>query len=220
MKTFKDISAPVVFFAAACFLIILAFAVTVRAVSYPVGDGVSLVFEAPESPWMVATEPPAFLVDERAEHLHEPQLKAARKAGITDPGEVARQMLGINEIFLSNAETGSHIEVDFSPLKPGDEPPSAEVLRSSAEFAGEGLSNEEGIRDVHSRVRPFAVSGSEHSFRLDADYEMHHEKLLFVGVIGYAARHWFFLYYTGPRGAAGDVESLEAWLSSCRVVAL
>jgi len=187
------------------------------AASYPVGEGIRLWFEDPPPPWTVSEYPTDFLIAERAGHLHEPQLAAARKAGINDPREAARQMLSINELFLSNPATGAHIEVDFSPLKPGDEPPTMEVLKSSAEFAGQGLANEEGIGEVHSRVRPFPVSGAQDSFRLDADYVMHGAALHFAGVIGYAAGHWFFLYYTGPQENVADLRILEAWLTSCRI---
>jgi len=199
--------------------ILAAAPLTSLAASYPVGDGVKLFLEEPSSPWKVSPRPPAFLVRERAEHLHPPQLEAARKAGINDPEDVARKLLSINELFAFNAETGSHIEIDFSALKDGEDPPTEKVVKTSASYAGEGLSSEDGITGAQTEVRRFPIAGAEISYRLDAEYKLHGKPVRFIGVIGFAARHWFFIYYTGPGKSADDVAVVEKLLASCRIEA-
>ncbi len=189
------------------------------AAGYPVGKGVRLVLDEPPSPWQVSTQPPGFLVAERAAQLHPQQLEAARRAGIDDPKEAARRMLSINELFLSNAVTGSHLEIDFSPLKPGEAAPSPKMLERSARYAAEDLSGEEGLDQVSANVRAFSLPGALASYRIDAEFVSHDRPTRFIGIVGFAAGHWFYLYYTGPRAATDDVEIVEKILSSCRIEA-
>lgn len=199
----------------ACLMIVLLLAVSNLAVAagYEVLPGIEVSFATPSSPWQVSKEPPDFLVKEQAAHLHAPQLKAARKAGI-EPEEAARQILKTNELFLFNPQNGAHLKIDFSPLREGEVPPRAKTLQASARYAAEGLQDEEGVEAAKSRVGKTRITGAKAAFRVDADFLMHGQATRFIGVITSARNNWIYLYYTGPYPGLEDLAVVDQILES------
>ena len=187
--------------------------------SHEVRDGIEIGFTTPPVPWQVSKEPPDFLIQERAAHLHPPQLEAARKAGIDSPAEAARQMLKADELFLYNPKSGAHLIIDFSPLREGEKPPKARTLKTSARYAGEDLKGEEGVTDVSSRVSKARISGAKAAYRVDADFRSHGEATRFVGIITFALNHWVYLYYTGPQPGPEDLAVANQILESLTIAA-
>ena len=190
-----------------CLLLALLLAVPnlAAAAGYEVQPGIEISFAPLPTPWQVSKEPPDFLVKESAAHINPAQLAAARKAGIDNPEETARQMLKANELFLFNPQSGAHLKIDFSPLREGEAPPSARALQSSARYAAEGLQDEEGIEAVNSKVGKTRITGADAAYRVDADFLMHGKATRFIGVITFARNHWIYLYYTGPQPGPEDL---------------
>lgn len=184
---------------------------------YELQPGIKVTFEEPVSPWQINKNPPEFLVRERAAHLHEPQLEAARKAGLKTPEEAATRMLQVNELFMFNPQTGAHLEIDFSPLRDGESPPVPGTLEASAKFAAEGLDAEEGIELLDSKVSEVHIGGAEHAFRVDADYRRHGKSVRFIGIVTFAQGNWVFLYYTGPEQSKDDLAVVNDILSKVTI---
>ena len=198
-------------------VLLLAVPGLLLAGSYEVRPGIVLAFTDPPSAWQVSTDPPALLVQERAASMHPPQLEAARKAGFVTPEAAAQKMLQANELFLFNPGSGSHVEVDFSPLKPGEKPASARSLKKSAKYAAEELSHEEGLEKATTSVEKTRIEGAAAAYRVDATFLKHGQPTRFVGVITYAQGHWIFLYFTGPQAAAEDLAAVNRWLESINI---
>lgn len=201
-------------------VLLLATPNMVLAGKYEVQPGVEISFTDPASSWQVSTEPPSFLVDERAAHLHPPQLEAARKVGLMTPEAAARRMLQDNELFLFNAQTRSHIEVDFSPLKQGEKPASKRALRASARYASEELYGEEGLKDTKANSKKTKIDGAKAAYRVDATYLKHGQPTRFIGVITFAHNNWIYLYYTGPQDAVEDHVTVNQWFKGLKITKL
>lgn len=184
---------------------------------YEVRPGIEISFNDPPSPWQVSTEPPTFLVIERAAHLHPPQLEAARKVGLITPEEAARKMLMGNELFLFNPQTRSHIEVDFSPLKQGDKSASSRAVRSSARYAADELKNEEGLKETKVEFKETGVAGAATAYKVDATFIKDGQPTRFIGLITFAHNNWIYLYYTGPQDATEDHTIVTQWLEGLTI---
>lgn len=195
----------------------LAFPSALLASSYEIVPGVELSFTDPPSPWEISTEPPEFLTRERAASLHPQQLAAARKAGFKTPEAAARKMLLDNELFLFNPKTLGHIEVDFSPLKQGENQATAKSLEISARYTAEELYAEEGLEDVKASPSKVNIKGAAAAFRVDAHYRKLDQPTQFIGVITFAREHWIYLYYTGPQGTDEDRAMVNHWLESVKI---
>jgi len=209
-----------------CLLLALLLAVSNMAVAagYEVRPGIEISFEPLSLPWQVSKEPPDFLIQERAAHLHAAQLQAARKAGIDSPEEAARQMLKAanstgatlhfrlrqnKELFLFNPESGAHLMIDFSPFREGEAPPRVGTLKTSASYAAEDLKGEEGIEGAKSKIGKIRIKGTKAAYRVDADFLMHGNATRFIGVITFARDHWIYIYYTGPHPGLEDMAVVE-----------
>lgn len=200
-------------------ILLLFFTTPALAGSYEVRPGLNVRFADLPSPWQVSRDAPDFLVRERATGLHPPQLEAARKAGLDTPEAAARQMLKKSELFLFNAQNGSYLEIDFSPLKDEEKAPSKRALRASARYTSQEFEHEEGIESASGSYRKTALAGAETAYRVDVEFRKHGRDLRFVGVISYAADHWIYLYYTGLQAAADDLAVTEQLLASFRISA-
>jgi hypothetical protein len=185
--------------------------------TYEVVPGTYLEFELPGDRWQVSDTPPDFLVSIMADHLSEEMLKKARDAGLDDPLEVARNNLSVNELFVFNPQSGAWLAVDFSPLRENEPPPSRRAVARSAHFAGQSLHGEEGLSEVTHRTKRVRVPGARHAYRLDAEFEKHEEPIRFIGIVGFADPHWFFLYYTDYQMESQDIIDMEEILGSARL---
>ncbi len=190
---------------------------TLLAGTFEIKPGATIRFTDPPSPWQVSTEPPAFLVSERAESLHPKQLAAARRAGLPTAEDAARRMLKDNELFLFNPQTRSHIEVDFSPLKQGERAANDHSLKTSARYTAEELSAEEGLKEVKTASAKTQIEGATSAYRVDASYRKLDQPTRFVGVITFALGNWIYLYYTAPQDAAEDHVTVNRWLESFKI---
>jgi hypothetical protein len=141
-------------------------------------------------------DPPAPLVKEIASHIaHEP---AAANATEEQIERVARKRLLANEAILYHAESGAHLDIDFSPLSEGEKEPTSRTLKNSAKYAAESLSSEEDIEDVDWEVSSVTINGARETYLLSANYLQHDHPMTFLGYIGFVADSWFFLYFTAP----------------------
>jgi len=176
-------------------VILLLLSFPTLAAQVDVGGGLILDI-TPGPDWVVSGEPPQALLEEAAEHIaHD---AAAKGASPTKEQllQAARQRLESNEAIIHHASENAHLDIDFSPLDPGQKPPSSKVLENSARYAAQSLSGEEEISDVAWKVAPRKIRGAREAFVLTADYRQHDEPVRFLGVIGFAGGQWFFLYYT------------------------
>ncbi len=102
-----------------------------------------------------------------------------------------------------------------SPAKGGRRaPPSKKAIALSAKYTGEELEHEEGLSQVRQKSSKAHIEGAKHTSRVDTQYIKHGEAKKFVGLIGFANAHWFYLYFTIPDGAWQDMAEVEAILKS------
>lgn len=171
----------------------------------------------PSERWTLSRQSPSFLVEEVARHLGEEMLKKARRSGLTNAKDVARKMLSANELFIYNKDSGAHLEVDFSPLRAEERPPTRRAVAYSARYAGESLLEEEGLSDVIQKTKKTQVDGARIAYRLDAKFRRHGNQVQFIGVIGFSDPYWFYLYYTDPLKDPRDLSELEKVIRSLRL---
>jgi len=178
-----------------------------------VGRGLVLEISIQDG-WALYLEPPAALVEHTAEHIaHEAEAQGA------DPTQeqlrqAARKRLAANEAILYHEIGGAHLDIDFSPLNPGEKPPNTKTLRNSAKYAVQSLEGEEGVSDVDWDISPMKVRGAKDAFLLAANYMQHQQLVHFLGVIGFAGDQWFFLYYTDRSKAPGTLREMQEMLDS------
>lgn len=173
----------------------LLFTAPALAAQVDVGGGLALGISL-KGNWTLALEPPQALVAEAAEHMaHD---AAAKGASPTKEQlmQAARQRLAANQAIIYHATEPAHLDIDFSPLDPGQKPPSSKVLENSARYAGESLSDEDELSEIVWEVAPQKIRGARDAYALTAEYRQHGEPVRFLGVIGFAGGQWFFLYYT------------------------
>lgn len=178
----------------------------------------SLQVDLPGGKWQLTREAPSFLVEESVEHLTHEVAAKGQKVSLEKVREVARRRLGANEAYLCQSESRACLVVDISPLRPGEDPPTAKSVRLSAKFAAEGLKEEEGIEGLKQTVRPIRVPGSSYTYRIDASYRQHGEKRKFIGIVAFAHPCWIYLYYTDPLRDPADAGIIEKVLTSASVL--
>ncbi len=178
-----------------------------------ISEGLSMEI-AVQPGWAIYLDPPPGLIEETAEHLeHEAEAQGAQPTR-EQLLQLARQRLAANEAILFHELSGAHLDIDFSPLDPGEKPPSKKTLRNSAKFAAQSLEGEEGVSDVVWEVSTMQVQGANDAFVLTADYKHHEESVRFLGVIGFVKSQWFFFYYTDRGRAPGTFDAMQEMLAS------
>lgn len=188
------------------------------ATEVQITDALGIRFKQPPKHWQVSSEPPAFLLEQHAAHITPDKLRAAAKSGINTPEELAKAMLKGNDLYVFNPVTGAHLDIDFSPLKAGEEPPAASTLKASARFAAESLMDEEGIKGAKSKVSGRTLSDGQRAYQITAEFAKHGLPTRFVGVITYAHRNWIYLYYTGPHWSLDDLSVAAGIIDSFQVL--
>ncbi|MBW2478198.1 MAG: hypothetical protein JRE63_12835 [Deltaproteobacteria bacterium] len=178
-----------------------------------VGSALTLTLDLPTG-WTIYNEAPEALIVEVAEHVEHEAEAQGKSPSQEQILEVAKKRLAANEAIVYHASSGSHLDIDFSPLEENETPPSSKLLKQSAEFAVQSLEGEEGVSGVEHRISPFTIPGSSNAFRIDADYRHHDEPVRFSGIIGYAERHWYFFYFTAPGKDADAVRTFEDLIKS------
>ncbi len=161
--------------------------------------------------WILHAEPPDALVKEAASHVaHE---AAAANATTEQLENVARKRMAANEAFIYHAKSGAHLDIDFSPLEQGASAPSTRTLRTSVVYAAQSLESEDDITQLVWEVTPAAINGAVETFLLSADYLQHDHPMTFLGYVGYAKEHWFFLYFTAPGGSPEILQEVQTMLA-------
>jgi hypothetical protein len=198
-------------------IIILLSPVGVYSASLDIAPGKVLHLSLPSEHWTISSVPPEFLVDEMAGHLNDGMLKMARQAGIEDRRGAALHLLSQNELFVYQAATGAHMQIDFSRLRDGESVPSRKTVEVSAEYSGQALVNEDDVDLDNFEVVAFDLPGTSATFRLSAEYDKHGRRYNFVGLIGYADPYWVYFYYTEPSSADSDTEEIDSLMSSISI---
>jgi hypothetical protein len=52
---------------------------------------------------------------------------------------------------------------------------------------------------------------------MDADYLHHGDPVAFIGIVGFAAKHWYYLYCTAPGRDEQALSDVEAILASATI---
>lgn len=198
-------------------LLLLLLPAALWAETYRIAPGLTVEIALPSERWTVSQSPPSQSIAELAEHLKHDLEAQGKEATEEQLREVARKRLAANELFVFNSATGAHLDVDFSPLREGESPPSQKSVETSARYAGEGLGNEEGVSGVIYRVKKTEVSGAEAASRFDAEYSHHGEKRVLVGIVGFVQPYWFYLYYTDLLQDPQDRVEMEKILETLKI---
>ena len=180
-------------------------------------DGTSLQFSLPAGGWIFSRTPPDFLVRDRAADLGD---ELAAKGQSPSPDQVeklARQRLKENEGFVYQPQSESYLLIDFSPLAAGERPPGPAGIAASARAAAEMLGQEEGTTEAVTDQRRITFPGMTEAWRLDARYRLNGTPRRFIGIIGFRAPYWVFLYYTDKGVNAADPTRMEALLKGARI---
>jgi hypothetical protein len=186
-------------------------------VSVAVDDRLQLDLDLPGERWILSREAPDFLVEKAVADLEAELLGQGKNPDREAIDVAARRRLGANEAFIFNPLSRAHLLVDFSPLRPGEDPPSARTVALSARYAGEGLEQEEGYREVKQKSGKTTLAGAETASRIDASYLRRGEPGVFVGIIGFASPCWFYLYYTDSLRDPRDLPEMETIFRSMRI---
>lgn len=199
-------------------LVFLLLPFHLRADTIAIDRNLSLRLEPPGGDWTLTKEAPSFLLEETVEHLRH-ELAGKNKAVPEEKIlEAARRRLQANEAYLCQSVSGACLVIDFSPLRPGETPPSARSVKQSAKYAAEGLEEEEGISGVKHNVRKIVFPGAASAYRIDASYRQHGTPSTFKGIVGFAGSHWFYLYYTDRHRNLSDAPAMDAVLQSAALV--
>jgi hypothetical protein len=147
--------------------------------------------------WTLHIEsPPELLVRDIASHIaHEPAADSLTEEQIM---QVAKKRLKANEGILYHEKSGAHLDLDFSKIPEGETQPRDHSLKTSAEYAGQSLSNEKDISETVWEVSPSYIRGLDRVYRLSARYNRHDQAFVFWGYIGAIKNHWVYLYFTAP----------------------
>ena len=196
----------------ACLVTLFVGAFVFSALAEEISITETLVVELPLSEgWTIYLEPPDALVKEMAIHVaHEP---AAANASAEQIEAVTRKRMATNEATIYHAESGAHLDVDFSALDPGASAPTSRALRNSAKYAAQSLEGEEDVSEVVWEVSSAEVEGAPSAFKLVANYKRHGLPVKFVGIVGYVEGYWFFFYYTDPSQVSRVFDEMHTMLA-------
>ena len=169
--------------------------------------------------WVVSQEVPEALVDETAEHLQHELEAQGKQVPAEKVLEQARKRLAANELFIYNPKTGATLTIDFSPLRGDESHPRRSTIEQSAEFAAQGLAEEEGLNDVTYSASKTSLLGLQYAYRIDANFQKHDAATRFLGVVGFAAPYWCYFYYTDPLQDPQDFSEMSSLLQEMVVYA-
>ena len=182
-------------------------------------DGTTLQFTLPAGGWVFGRTPPDFLVRATVADLGGELAAKGQPASPARVEALARERLGENEGFVYQPTSESYLLIDFSPLQQGEKPPGEAAIAASARDAAEVLQQEEGTAEVVTNRRRVEFPGLSWAWRLDARYRQDGAPRRFVGIIGFRAPYWVFLYYTDKGVNAADYGQMEALLAGARIAA-
>ncbi|HKJ05405.1 MAG TPA: hypothetical protein VJ974_07410 [Geopsychrobacteraceae bacterium] len=181
-----------------------------------ISSKLKLHFDIPDT-WVSDLEPPQALVDIMAEHIGHDAAQKGRHPSQGELQQLARKRFAENEALLFNPESHAFLSLDFSPLRQGERAPSHKSIKLSARYAGESLSNEEGVSDLTTTESDIEIDGAWYSHRFDATYKHHDNPISFTGIVGFASPYWFYFYYTDYLRDSRDREALEKIIRSLKI---
>jgi hypothetical protein len=178
----------------------------------------NLVVILPEvsPPWSVATEPDEAMVASLAEHLQEEAKAAGKEITAQQAGQVALKQAKNNQLFVTNRDSGAHLLISFSPIEPGELLPSAKTVALSARSSAEGVADE-GWAVISSEQAVTFINGAEFAQWLRIGYNYEGKPRLFMGIVGFAAPYWFWLYGNDYLQNPGDREFLEKLMLNIKI---
>ena len=179
-------------------------------------NGSTLLFELPAG-WVFSRTPPDFLVRETVADLDRDLAAKGKQLPPAQVAELARQRLLANEGFVYQATSRDLLLIDFSPLGPGEAAPDARALERSARYAADSLRQEPDAAEVEIACRPATLAWLPQAWRLDAHYRLAGTPRRFIGIIGFHAPFWIYLYYTDRGGDPAATAALEKLLQSARI---
>lgn len=182
-------------------------------------DGTTLQFTLPAGGWVFGRTPPDFLVRATVADLGGELVAKGQPASPARVEALARERLGENEGFVYQPTSESYLLIDFSPLQQGEKSPGELAIAASARDAAAVLQQEEGTAEVVTNRRRIEFPGLSWAWRLDARYRQDGAPRRFVGIIGFRAPYWVFLYYTDKGVNAADYGQMEALLAGARIAA-
>lgn len=194
-------------------LFICLFGVQSAAETVDISSDLRLHFEIPAG-WVSNPEPPQFLLDEMAEHIEHDAEEKGQHPTEEQLQRAARKRFADNEALLYNPKTHSFMSLDFSHLRQGEKPPSHKSIKLSARYAGESLSNEEGVTEAKTETANIEIRGAWYAQRFDSSYKHHERPMAFIGVVGFVSPYWFYLYYTDYLSDDQDRVAAESILQS------
>lgn len=194
----------------------LIITVPLSAETVDISSSVKIHFDVP-SGWVSSPEPPDFLINEMAEHIEHDALAKGHHPSPEQLQQAARKRFEENEVLLYNPQTYSFLSIDFSSLRQGEKPPSHNSIKLSTRYAGESLSNEEGVTDFSSDSSSINIRGAWYAHRLDSRYKHHDKPMAFIGVVGFTSPYWFYFYYTDYLGNESDRKDAEKILQTIRI---
>lgn len=197
-------------------LLFTFFTSSLFAETVDISSNIRLHFELPAG-WISNLDPSPFLVDEMAEHIKHDAAGKGRHPSEEQLRQAARKRFKDNEALLYNPETHAFMSLDFSSLRQGEHAPSHKSIKLSTRYAGESLSNEEGVTDVTTDSSNIDILGAWYAHRFDSSYKHHDKPMAFIGVVGFVSPYWFYFYYTDYLGNAQDRVSAEKILKSIRI---
>ncbi|WP_020676054.1 hypothetical protein [Geopsychrobacter electrodiphilus] len=166
--------------------------------------------------WIAPTEPPQALLDQIALQLGQEARLNGKNPTHRQLVQAAQQRLTVNELLLYHPRSGAWVSFDFSPLRQGEDPPSAASLELSAHYALESLSREDEFQHPSGSQRAQLLPGTQGTRRLDARYRQQDVEVLFNGLIGYLTGEWFFIYATSYPAKADVSKQIDKLFSSLK----
>ncbi len=183
-----------------------------------VAPELSVSIEIPNEKWIIASVAPDFLIEEMAEHIIHDLEAQGKVADLKSIEMAVKKQLAANEHFIFNPVSRSHMEIDFSPLEPGESTPSRHVVALSARYAAESLESEEGIGELSYEVDKVRIYGADYAYRLQARFMKHDVPTRFCGLIGFVDTSWFYIYYMDSGRDNDDYPQAVEILHSMQVV--
>ncbi len=196
--------------------VLLVFPLAVSAQEFEPRPGLKVILPKVSDDWQAGTEAPADLLEHMIEHLREDAARNGQSPTEEQLRRAAQQRLATNELFVFNPETGAHLLISFSELEKDEAPPSMRAIELSARYAADGVVDE-GWENVKVRQDSAQIDGARSAQRFEIDYSHEGKDSRFVGVVGFAAPYWFWLYANDHLADPEDRQVIETLLSDIRL---
>ncbi len=201
-------------------LVLLLLAAPVCAQQHRLADDLVLMFATVPAGWQLVDEPPAVAVRAMVDDMRLDAAQNGRKVDEEALEQTALRYVRANELWLVRPETGAFVMIDISPLNDDEAAPDYETLRASALHALAGIEEHAAEpAQVDWQLRSRRVSGLRAAVELQASYRAlgpdndpaRARPRRFLGLIGFAAPYWVYLYANDPQTDPADAVTLRAW---------